>query len=158
MKNALLQHQKINHVVTKKLKNVVRMKGIVIWTVIAKLVSSAALITVQVVSHHFMIVVINHQVLFTYCGEAIKCGENEGDCDNDSHCKAGLKCGTDNCPSNFPSYYDCCYKESGNSLDPIDCTASAPNNSGFLSSYSNSSSNNNNNSSSNNNNNSISSR
>ena len=38
------------------------------------------------------------------------CGENEGDCDNDSHCKAGLKCGTDNCPSSFPSSYDCCYK------------------------------------------------
>ena len=38
------------------------------------------------------------------------CGENEGDCDNESHCKAGLKCGTDNCPSSFPSDYDCCYK------------------------------------------------
>ena len=42
-----------------------------------------------------------------------KCGENEGDCDYDSHCKAGLKCGSDNCPSGFPSYYDCCYKVSG---------------------------------------------
>ena len=42
-----------------------------------------------------------------------KCGENEGDCDYDSHCKAGLKCGSDNCPSGFPSYYDCCYKLSG---------------------------------------------
>ena len=38
------------------------------------------------------------------------CGVNEGDCDNDSHCKAGLKCGTDNCPSSFPSSWDCCYK------------------------------------------------
>ena len=52
-----------------------------------------------------------------------KCGENEGDCDNDSHCKAGLKCGTDNCPSVFPSHYDCCYKPSGNNSD---CTASTP--------------------------------
>ena len=42
-----------------------------------------------------------------------KCGENEGDCDYDSHCKAGLKCGSDNCPSGFPSYYDCCYRVSG---------------------------------------------
>ena len=61
-----------------------------------------------------------------------KCGENEGDCDMDSHCKTGLKCGTDNCPIGFPSFYDCCYKESGNSLDPIDCIASTPNNSVFF--------------------------
>ena len=40
-----------------------------------------------------------------------KCGENEGDCDDDSHCKPGLKCGKDNCPSGFPSDYDCCYTE-----------------------------------------------
>ena len=42
-----------------------------------------------------------------------KCGENEGDCDTDNDCKAGLKCGTKNaknCPSGFPSYYYCCYK------------------------------------------------
>ena len=38
-----------------------------------------------------------------------KCGENEGDCDNDSHCKSGLSCGDDNCPSGFPPGYDCCY-------------------------------------------------
>ena len=54
MKNALLQHQKINHVATKKLKNVERMKGIVILIVIAKQVSSVALIIVQVVSHQHM--------------------------------------------------------------------------------------------------------
>ena len=41
-----------------------------------------------------------------------KCGEKEGDCDKDSHCKSGLKCGTDNCPSGFPSIYDCCYNAS----------------------------------------------
>ena len=57
--------------------------------------------------------------------KAEKCGENEGDCDNDSHCKAGLKCGTDNCPSGFPLNYDCCYKESGNPIGPNNCTASS---------------------------------
>ena len=41
-----------------------------------------------------------------------KCGENEGDCDTDSHCKPGLTCGIDNCPSGFPSNYDCCYTAS----------------------------------------------
>ena len=60
VKNALLQHQKINHAVTKKLKNVERMKGIVIRTVIAKPVSSVALIIVQVVSHRTMTAVIMH--------------------------------------------------------------------------------------------------
>ena len=41
-----------------------------------------------------------------------KCGENEGDCDSDAHCKAGLACGTNNCPAggNFPPEADCCYK------------------------------------------------
>jgi len=39
-----------------------------------------------------------------------KCGEDEGDCDHDYHCKAGLKCGNNNCPSGFPWHYDCCYK------------------------------------------------
>ena len=47
-----------------------------------------------------------------------KCGENEGDCDNDSQCKDGLVCGSNNCPtgsgSNFNSNTDCCTKiESG---------------------------------------------
>ena len=51
---------------------------------------------------------------YSSCNKKLgKCGENEGDCDYDSHCKAGLKCGSDNCPSGFPSYYDCCYKVSG---------------------------------------------
>ena len=38
-----------------------------------------------------------------------KCNENEGDCDSDIHCRSGLKCGTNNCPSGFPSSFDCCY-------------------------------------------------
>ena len=50
--------------------------------------------------------------------KAEKCGENEGDCDKDSHCKAGLKCGNDNCPSGFPSNYDCCYNPSPPSGPP----------------------------------------
>ena len=53
----------IHHVVTKKLKNVERMKGIVIMIVIAKLVSSVALIIVQVVSHLTMTAAIKSQVL-----------------------------------------------------------------------------------------------
>merc|ERR1719433_1837532 len=61
--------------------------------------------------------------------KAEKCGENEGDCDKDSHCKSGLKCGNDNCPSGFPSNYDCCYNPSpsGPPSGPSgeECTASA---------------------------------
>ena len=62
MKNALLQHQRINHAVTKKLKNVERMKGIVILIVIAKQVSSAVLIIVQVVFHQTMTAAIKSQI------------------------------------------------------------------------------------------------
>ena len=43
-----------------------------------------------------------------------KCGENEGDCNDDSHCKSGLICGHNNCPtgsgSNFNQFTDCCTK------------------------------------------------
>ena len=62
MRIALLQHQRIFHVVTKKLKNVERMKGIVILIVIAKQVSSVALIIVQVVSHQHMTAATKSQV------------------------------------------------------------------------------------------------
>ena len=54
----------IHHVVTKKLKNVERMKGIVIMIVIAKRVSSVALIIVRLVSHRTMTAAIKHQVMF----------------------------------------------------------------------------------------------
>ena len=39
-----------------------------------------------------------------------KCGRNEGDCDSDADCKAGLSCGIDNCPAwgNFHPEADCC--------------------------------------------------
>ena len=45
------------------------------------------------------------------CKTSNKCGEGEGDCDNDSHCQANLICGKDNCNAalGFPSSYDCCY-------------------------------------------------
>ena len=61
MQIALLQHQKINHVVTKKLKNVERMKEIVIRIAIANLVSSVAQIIVQVVSRQAMTAAIKYQ-------------------------------------------------------------------------------------------------
>ena len=64
MKNALLQHQKMDHAVTKKLENVERMKGIVIMTAIAKLVSSVAQIIAQLVSHQTMTAAIKYQVFF----------------------------------------------------------------------------------------------
>ena len=63
MKIALLQHQRMDHAVTKKLENVERMKGIVIMTVIAKRVSSVAQIIAQVVSHQTMTAAIKSQVL-----------------------------------------------------------------------------------------------
>ena len=44
------------------------------------------------------------------CSTENKCGEFEGDCDNDDHCKAGLKCGDNNCPRAFEDRsFDCCY-------------------------------------------------
>jgi len=46
------------------------------------------------------------------------CGVNEGDCDNDSDCKDGLVCGTDNCVGDtFQSSDDCC-KLDGCNPDP----------------------------------------
>ena len=55
------------------------------------------------------------------CSSSNKCDENQGDCDNDSDCKSGLKCGTDNCPAGFPDKtYDCCYNPNGN--NPITST------------------------------------
>ena len=45
------------------------------------------------------------------CGSSYKCGYGEGDCDGDSDCIDGLKCGTDNCVwwnSAVDSGLDCC--------------------------------------------------
>ena len=43
-----------------------------------------------------------------------------GDCDVDSHCKAGLTCGKDNCPSSlgWPTWVDCCEKGSATPAPP----------------------------------------
>ena len=48
------------------------------------------------------------------CSETNKCGEGLGDCDSDSQCEEGLKCGLDNCGTGFPTpTYDCCFKPTG---------------------------------------------
>ena len=51
------------------------------------------------------------------CTGGRPCGIGQGDCDYDSDCQFGLKCGTDNCYYDFPTSYgynweimaDCCY-------------------------------------------------
>ena len=43
------------------------------------------------------------------CTDSNKCKVNQGDCDSDSNCEEGLKCGTSNCPAEYPNSYDCCY-------------------------------------------------
>ena len=51
------------------------------------------------------------------CTGGRPCGIGQGDCDYDSDCQYGLKCGTDNCYYDFPTSYgfnweimaDCCY-------------------------------------------------
>ena len=48
------------------------------------------------------------------CTTTNKCGKDEGDCDNDSDCKEGLKCGRKNCSQKYglqwDRFDDCCYK------------------------------------------------
>ena len=44
------------------------------------------------------------------CTRSNPCGVAEGHCDNDDDCLGHLLCGTDNCPSPFPSYSSCCYE------------------------------------------------
>ena len=53
------------------------------------------------------------------CNENNKCDVGEGDCDYDSDCLEGLKCGSGNCPGSrswlwgseeWDSSDDCCYK------------------------------------------------
>ena len=50
------------------------------------------------------------------CTTTNKCGEQEGDCDYDSDCKEGLKCGNDNCNQKkgfeWDSEDDCCFMPS----------------------------------------------
>ena len=56
---------------------------------------------------------------FGSCTSSNPCGEDQGDCDLNSHCIQGHMCGTDNCRSSlgFESFYDCCY-----SLEEDFCT------------------------------------
>ena len=54
---------------------------------------------------------VGNDAFWSCCSKSNQCGEGEGDCDNDSECLDGLKCGDDNCPAGFPTaLYDCCYK------------------------------------------------
>ena len=49
----------------------------------------------------------------TCCRSWKRCAIGEGDCDSDSECQPGLRCGKDNCrswPGNWDSEDDCCYK------------------------------------------------
>ena len=47
---------------------------------------------------------------FACCSEKCPCLQGEGDCDFNSHCKAGLFChdNLDNCGAEFPEGFDCC--------------------------------------------------
>ena len=47
------------------------------------------------------------------CTDDFQCNNGEGDCDQDSHCNntLGYRCGKNNCPSGFPSDFDCCTKD-----------------------------------------------
>ena len=49
------------------------------------------------------------------CSSTNKCEVGEGDCDSDSDCHDGLKCGTKNCDYSLGYHYsyDCCYKATG---------------------------------------------
>ena len=49
---------------------------------------------------------------FGGCSSSIPCPEDEGDCDKDSQCKEGLKCGINNClvELQYEPFFDCCYK------------------------------------------------
>ena len=52
------------------------------------------------------------------CSESNKCAAWRGDCDSDSQCEEGLKCGVNNCGTDFPkTSYDCCYR--GKCLTPV---------------------------------------
>jgi len=48
---------------------------------------------------------------WSFCSSTNLCGVGQGDCDGDSQCKEGMKCGVDNCKSFNPAAHrlaDCC--------------------------------------------------
>ena len=56
------------------------------------------------------------------CSESNKCGQMEGDCNSDSECLDGLKCGNNNCNENSGNWVnadDCCYKPKSNFIVKI---------------------------------------
>ena len=50
----------------------------------------------------------------SFCSSNYPCGEDEGDCDSDGECNAGLICGQNNCPYQlgFATSVDCCIPQS----------------------------------------------
>ena len=64
-----------------------------------------------------------HLGYFGNCTSNNLCGEDGGDCDHNSECKEGHKCGTDNCRSflGFHSQFDCCF-----STEEDFCTVEKP--------------------------------
>ena len=64
--------------------------------------------------HWYVLILCKNCTLghFGGCSSINPCIEDEGDCDHDSECKEGLKCGTDNCPVELQHepFIDCCYK------------------------------------------------
>ena len=53
------------------------------------------------------------------CSSSNQCGVDEGDCDSDADCSGILKCGSNNCGSNFHSLADCCYDPSPGKIQNI---------------------------------------
>merc|ERR1711983_167503 len=70
------------------------------------------------------------------CSDGNPCNKGEGDCDKDSHCAAGLKCGKDNCKDFNPAAHstaDCCYEAASCAVGSTDwncCSDGSPCNKG----------------------------
>ena len=51
-----------------------------------------------------------HERTESCCSSTNLCTVNEGNCQVDSDCIGNLRCGKNNCDSNFPKGTNCCYK------------------------------------------------
>ena len=62
------------------------------------------------------------------CATDFLCGVGQGDCDLDSHCQPGLRCGNNNCGPTFTSPFDCCTDQPCTSTenDPNCCSENFP--------------------------------